>query len=97
MSFQLKDVFNCNRIRRLHCICCLDLHGVPAEPLLGGVRLSRALIEQFRTRDETGNREENLRDQVLLFKRRFELMRMAINVGLLAAILLMAARLLVVR
>jgi Protein of unknown function (DUF2721) len=51
-------------------------------------QLYRELIQQCREGQMSYNREGNVREQVLLFKRRFELMRLATNFGLVAAILL---------
>src|SRR5689334_17237127 len=51
-------------------------------------QLYRELIQQCREGQMSHNREGNVREQVLLFKRRFELMQLATNLGLLAAILL---------
>jgi Protein of unknown function (DUF2721) len=51
-------------------------------------QLYRELIQQCREGTMEPSRRANVRDQVLLFRRRFELMRLATNRGLTAAILL---------
>lgn len=50
----------------------------------------RALIAEVRSAEHSVARRSNLRDQVRLYRRRCELMRTATNVGLAAAILLIA-------
>jgi hypothetical protein len=53
-------------------------------------QLYRELIQQCRDGRTHGIRGTNIRDQVMLFKRRFELMKYAVNLGLAAAILLIS-------
>lgn len=50
----------------------------------------RMLIDQFRHHESSPAREQNLNEQILLYKKRCELMKCATNVGLVAAILLIA-------
>jgi hypothetical protein len=50
----------------------------------------RGLISQYRDGDLAGDRHDNLNDQIKLYKRRCELMKLATNIGLIAAILLIA-------
>jgi hypothetical protein len=90
MSFQLKDVLSAIGPRASIVFAAWIFMSFLQNRYSSAFQLYRELIEQFRTRGKTGTREENVRDQVLLFKRRFELMRLATNLGLLAAILLIA-------
>lgn len=69
----------------------MDLYVVPAEPLFAGIpAIYRKLIQECRERKMEHPRSANVKAQVLLFRRRFELMRQATNVGLVAAILLIS-------
>jgi hypothetical protein len=51
----------------------------------------RALIAELRTRQEQDKRRDSLRDQILTYKRRCEQMRLATNIGVTSAILLIIA------
>lgn len=53
-------------------------------------QLYRELIQECREREMEQPRGANVRAQVLLFRRRFELMRQATNLGLVAAMLLIS-------
>jgi Protein of unknown function (DUF2721) len=48
----------------------------------------RVMIEHFRSGDRRQDRLGNIKDQILLYKRRCDLMRTATNIGLVAAIFL---------
>src|SRR5215210_4820578 len=50
----------------------------------------RALISEFREGLEDARRRHNIRDEVMLYKKRVELMRRATNIGVAAAILLIS-------
>lgn len=51
----------------------------------------RALIAELRTHGEQDRRRDSLRDQILRYKRRCEQMRLATNIGVTSAILLISA------
>jgi hypothetical protein len=51
----------------------------------------RALIAELRTHHEQDKRRDSLRDQILTYKRRCEQMRLATNIGVISAILLISA------
>jgi hypothetical protein len=51
----------------------------------------RALIAEFRTHREQDQRRASLRHQILIYKRRCEQMRLATNIGVISAILLISA------
>jgi Protein of unknown function (DUF2721) len=51
----------------------------------------RALIAEFRTHREQDQRRASLRHQILIYKRRCEYMRLATNIGVTSAILLITA------
>jgi Protein of unknown function (DUF2721) len=51
----------------------------------------RALIAEFRTHNEHDRRRESLGQQILAYKRRCEQMRMATNIGVISAIVLISA------
>jgi hypothetical protein len=48
----------------------------------------RSLIDEYRTADLQDHRKTNVRDQILLYKQRCEQMRLATNLGVFAAIIL---------
>jgi hypothetical protein len=50
----------------------------------------RDLIEKFRTSDLSGGRKANMRDEILNYKRRCELMNRATGCGLVSAMLLIS-------
>lgn len=50
----------------------------------------RDLIEKFRTSELSGSRKANMRDEILHYKRRCELMNQATGYGLLSAMLLIS-------
>jgi hypothetical protein len=50
----------------------------------------RDLIEKFRTADLSGSRKANMRDEILNYKRRCELMNRATGCGLVSAMLLIS-------
>jgi hypothetical protein len=50
----------------------------------------RALISEYREGVEDDKRRHSIRDQILLYKQRVEQMRKATNIGVIAAILLIA-------
>ena len=51
----------------------------------------RALVEGYRAKDSEASRAENIRHQVMLYKKRCEQMRRATNIGVVAAIFLILA------
>jgi hypothetical protein len=51
----------------------------------------RAMIDAYRHGEENDERRRNVRDQILLYKQRCEQMRKATNIGVVAAITLIAA------
>ncbi|WP_189338507.1 DUF2721 domain-containing protein [Sphingobium sp. SCG-1] len=51
----------------------------------------RATVGNFRSGDHSGERADNLKDQVLVYRRRCKMMGWATTVGLVAAILLILA------
>jgi hypothetical protein len=61
------------------------------ERYLAALERYRLLIEDYRHAEVTEDRHRNIRDQVMLYKQRCELMKLATNLGLFAAIFLIAA------
>src|SRR5436190_6979989 len=51
----------------------------------------RALVEQYRGNADSARRHGNVKGQVLLYKRRCEQMKLATNVGVVSAMLLITA------
>src|SRR5438132_181530 len=51
----------------------------------------RALLAELRTHHDQDKRRESLRAQILAYKRRCEQMRLATNIGVFSAILLISA------
>ncbi len=88
MSFQLKDVLSAIGPSASIVFAAWIFMSFLQNRYSAAFQLYRHLIEKIRSGDQPDHREANVRDQVLLFKRRVELMRLATNLGLIAAILL---------
>jgi len=90
MGFQLKDFLGAIGPGASIVFAAWIFMGFLQQRYTDALERYRVLIQGYRVRDRDSARYGNIRDQVLLYKRRFELMRIAVNLGLIAACLLIA-------
>ena len=90
MHFQLKDVLQAIGPNASIVFAAWIFMSFLQERYSAAFGIYRTLIQQCREGGDNEHRLNNMRDQVLLFRRRFELMGLALNMGLAAAILLIA-------
>jgi hypothetical protein len=88
MDFQLKDILTAIGPTASIVFAAWISVTVLQERYTAAFQRYRSLIQECRDGHVSGDRHANVREQVLLYKRRFEMMGRAINLGLLAAILL---------
>lgn len=88
MHFELKDVLSAIGPSASIVFAAWIFMSFLQNPYSVAFQLYRDLIQHCRDGEMSASRKGNIREQVLLFKQRFELMRLATNCGLAAAILL---------
>lgn len=91
MSFNLKDVLSAIGPAASIVFAAWIFMGFLQQRYTAAHERYRSLISQYRNGDSSGDRHGNIKDQVKIYKRRFELMKTATNIGLMAAILLISA------
>jgi Protein of unknown function (DUF2721) len=90
MQFELKDILNAIGPSASIVFAAWIFMGYLQQRYSVALERYRSLIDQCRQGGQAASRTDNLRDQVLLYRRRFNLMRRATNIGLSAAILLIS-------
>lgn len=90
MQFELKDILAAIGPSASIVFAAWIFMGFLQQRYGDAVSRYRSLIEQCRNDDLQGVRRGNIKDQVVLYRRRFELMRRATTLGLSAAILLIS-------
>jgi len=90
MNFELKDVLSAVGQSASIVFAAWIFMGFLQQRYTAAYARYRSLIEDYRHGRLSAARRGNIKDQVMLYKRRCELMRTATNVGLVAAILLIA-------
>lgn len=88
MNFHLKDVLQAIGPNAAIIFAAWIFMDFLQQRYLAALETYRALIGQYRDGDGIDCRHRNVRDKILLYKRRCELMKRATNLGLVAAILL---------
>lgn len=88
MKFELNDVLSAIGPSASIVFAAWIFMGFLQQRYTAAYERYRSLIEDCRNGGLSGPRRGNVKDQVMLYKRRCELMRAATNIGLTAAILL---------
>jgi len=88
MNFELKDVLTAIGPTASIVFAAWIFMGFLQQRYTAAYGLYRSLIEDCRNGRLSAERRGNIKDQVMLYKRRCELMKVATNLGLAAAILL---------
>ncbi|MDO9709920.1 DUF2721 domain-containing protein [Paracraurococcus lichenis] len=90
MNFELKDILTAVGPSASIVFAAWIFMGYLQQRYTAAFDRYRSLIEQCRGGIEQEGRRGNVRDQVMLYRRRFALMRLATTLGLSAAILLIS-------
>jgi hypothetical protein len=90
MQFELKDILTAVGPSASIVFAAWIFMGYLQQRYSAALERYRSLIEQCRNGDQAESRQGNLKDQVVLYRHRFSLMRWATTLGLAAAMLLIS-------